>query len=81
MCDLAVYFPRNYFCMNVYLNNEPVVAGEDVSLSELLHSRNLGEKMGIAVAVNNSVIRKRDWTTTNLKENDNILIITAIQGG
>jgi sulfur carrier protein len=67
--------------MNVYLNNESVVAGEDVSLSELLHSRNLAEKKGVAVAVNNSVIRKKDWASTNLSENDNILIITAIQGG
>ena len=74
-------FPAIFYRMHVYLNNEPVVAGEGVSLSELLHSRNFTEKKGIAVAVNNTVISKKDWASTNLSENDKILIITAFQGG
>lgn len=36
---------------------------------------------GIAFAINNSVIPKTDWATTVLSETDNILIITATQGG
>ena len=36
---------------------------------------------GIAVAVNNTIIPKNLWEQTPVKENDQILIITATQGG
>ncbi|AIM36367.1 sulfur carrier protein ThiS [Sphingobacterium sp. SG20118] len=36
---------------------------------------------GIAVALNNQVIPKKAWSTTQLKNQDTILIITATQGG
>jgi len=36
---------------------------------------------GIAVAVNNQVIPKANWADTPLREADQILIITATQGG
>lgn len=36
---------------------------------------------GIAVAINNTVIPKYNWTETELKDNDDILIIQATQGG
>jgi len=36
---------------------------------------------GIAFAINNSVIPKTEWATTTLSETDDILIITATQGG
>ncbi|WP_274476561.1 sulfur carrier protein ThiS [Mangrovimonas aestuarii] len=36
---------------------------------------------GIAVAINNIVIPKYNWTETELKDNDDILIIQATQGG
>jgi sulfur carrier protein len=36
---------------------------------------------GIAIAVNFTVIQKSDWGKTKLKENDNITIIKATQGG
>jgi len=36
---------------------------------------------GIAVAVNETVVSKTQWSDFHLKENDQILIITATQGG
>jgi len=36
---------------------------------------------GIAVAINNHVIAKNDWSNTKLKSNDRVLIIQATQGG
>jgi sulfur carrier protein len=36
---------------------------------------------GIALAINNTVIPKTDWNTHFLKETDDILIISATQGG
>lgn len=36
---------------------------------------------GIAVAVNQEIVPKENWETTVLKNNDNVLIIQATQGG
>lgn len=36
---------------------------------------------GVAVAVNNEVIPKEQWSSRLLQENDSVLIITATQGG
>lgn len=36
---------------------------------------------GIAVAVNEEIIPKTNWDTYQVQDNDNILIITATQGG
>ncbi|ETN94745.1 hypothetical protein P278_26880 [Zhouia amylolytica AD3] len=36
---------------------------------------------GIAIALANNVVPKSEWDTTCLRENQNILIIKATQGG
>lgn len=36
---------------------------------------------GIAVAINSSVIPREDWSSTSIADQDEILIITATQGG
>lgn len=36
---------------------------------------------GIALAINNTVIPKSDWNSHLIKETDDILIISATQGG
>jgi sulfur carrier protein len=38
-------------------------------------------KTGIAVAINNTVIPKSDWNSHPIQETDDILIISATQGG
>ena len=38
-------------------------------------------KGGVAVAVNNQMVRRDDWADTPLNEGDNILIIKAACGG
>lgn len=38
-------------------------------------------KAGVAVAVNNQMVRREEWATTPLNENDSILIIKAACGG
>ncbi|MFD2556150.1 sulfur carrier protein ThiS [Sphingobacterium tabacisoli] len=36
---------------------------------------------GIAVALNNQVVPRKDWQATPISNHDKILIITATQGG
>lgn len=60
--------------------------GEKISvhvafLGELLQEKGWMEKTGIAVAVNAAVVSKSKWATTQLQENDEIILITAAAGG
>ncbi|WON93174.1 MULTISPECIES: sulfur carrier protein ThiS [unclassified Sphingobacterium] len=51
------------------------------SLESLLLLELSGQTQGVAVAINNKVIPKKDWATTPLKPHDQIILITASQGG
>ncbi len=52
-----------------------------LTLEKLLLDKNLADKTGIAVAINDFVILKTKWAETPIKENDKILVITASAGG
>lgn len=54
---------------------------ETLSAQALLDLEFPNRQNGIALAVNNTVIPKIHWETTLLNETDDILIITATQGG
>jgi sulfur carrier protein len=69
-----------YF-MELFVNNKTEKLQSGNTLSGLLSQLGLHDKRGIAVAVNNAVISKPDWTTTALKESDKITIIRPTQGG
>lgn len=51
------------------------------NLEELMVELDQAEGAGIAVAINQEVVAFDQWKQTPLKENDQILIITATQGG
>lgn len=51
------------------------------SLEGLLQQELAGKIQGVAVAINNRVIPKCDWSSTTLKNQDQIILITASQGG
>ncbi|MDQ1150227.1 MULTISPECIES: sulfur carrier protein ThiS [Sphingobacterium] len=51
------------------------------SLEELLVLELSGKTQGVAAAINNHVIPKDDWAKTTLKPHDQIILITASQGG
>jgi len=64
----------------VRFNNETIKT-TSCQLEALLREHGWETKTGIAVAVNQAVIPRGDWQNTQLVENDNILVITAAQGG
>jgi sulfur carrier protein len=67
--------------MHVYVNDQPTEVAPELTLLDTLRQTGLHEKKGIAVAVNDQVISRRDWAQYHLQDYDKIMIITATQGG
>ena len=68
--------------MNITINGEPREIETVAFLAELLRRCDLDpEAMGIAVARNGEVIRRRDLGLTPVGEGDRIEIVRAVQGG
>lgn len=65
--------------MNITFNGKEIVS-DSVTLSELLAELDM-PATGIAVAVNNDMVRKDRWDSFALKENDKVLVIRAACGG
>lgn len=40
-----------------------------------------GPPTGVAVAVNDAVVRRADWAATTLRDRDRVEVLTAVQGG
>ena len=53
----------------------------ELNIQQLVDMEMHDRQKGIAVAVNNSVIPRTEWAEHRLKQNDNVLIIKATQGG
>lgn len=65
----------------IQLNGQTIQLPEGVTLKTFLDQNNLANNGGVAVALNQSVIAQNDWNEKELKNNDEIIIITATQGG
>ncbi|KIX20972.1 thiamine biosynthesis protein ThiS [Flavobacterium sp. 316] len=52
-----------------------------LTIQELIDFELPTKQNGIAVAVNQTVVSKNQWNTFSLSPSDDILIITATQGG
>ncbi|CAL2101909.1 Sulfur carrier protein [Tenacibaculum sp. 190130A14a] len=66
--------------MIIKVNETPREISNTMSLQELIDELQISVN-GIAIAINNNVIKKENWQLHSLKENDNILIIRSTQGG
>lgn len=66
--------------MNVFINHTAHEIEEDSTISLLIQKLQLPIK-GIAISVNETVIPKAQWESHQLNNQDQILIITASQGG
>ncbi len=66
--------------MKCSLNGEVLTLSSNTNITDFLNAREINPQ-GKAVAINQSVIPKSKWDSTVIKENDNILLITATQGG
>ena len=67
--------------MEICVNDIAVETQEGTRLSEVLAGKGILNSAGLAVALNNRVIKKNNWQETILKNQDKVLIIRAAQGG
>lgn len=66
--------------ITVNVNNTHHTLPSQSSLQDLLTQLGISYK-GIAVAVNNEIISKNEWSNRVLAEGENVLLIRATQGG
>jgi sulfur carrier protein len=84
--QLQPFLKYNYILnpkgMELKINNQTKQFATDSLTVQALLDLEIPEKQnGIALAVNNTVIPKSSWNSHPLKETDDILIISATQGG
>lgn len=66
--------------MVIFINDEQSDVSNEALLSDVIGNLNL-ETKGLAIAVNNAIVQQQSWNSTHLKENDQVLIISATKGG
>ena len=72
--------------MKIKINGEDYThPDEDCTLSSILivylSQENIEQIRGVAVAMNGSLVRKNDWSNTQVEEGDELEVLTATQGG
>lgn len=65
--------------MKIKINNKETET-EAKSVYELSESLGVPEK-GVAIAVNNAIVARKDWGSLTIKEGDDIIILKAFAGG
>ena len=66
--------------MQIKLNGENREIKTSATVADLAEEMGIGAG-GAAVGVNNRLIKRPDWPTTHLNENDDVIIIKAAYGG
>ena len=67
--------------MKIIYNNVPVdLPGDLFTLKDLAELKQIPEQ-GAAIALNDKLIKKDQWSVTPLKDLDQVTVITAAYGG
>ena len=67
--------------IQILCNDEQISLAPGTTLTGLLTERAILNHPGIAIAVGGAVVPRDEWSRRSIFENDEILIITAAQGG
>ena len=67
--------------MNVIVNGQDQSVADNLHVEALLMEMGQVDKGGIAVAVNDMVVPKSQWSKYVIHDGDKVLIIKASQGG
>ncbi len=66
--------------IHIILNGSPMTLIGEVSLEEFLKSSNTSNK-GVAISLNRSIVPKSKWSSTLVRNNDMIELVSAAPGG
>ncbi len=66
--------------MYIKVNNETQEISNKTTLQALVEDLKIQTK-GIAVAINSSVVKRTEWDSKILQQEDDVLIIKSTQGG
>ena len=66
--------------MQVTVNGEARELVEGMTVSDLLGTLSLAEER-IAIELNKTVLRRRDWASTRLTEDDRVEVVHFVGGG
>jgi thiamine biosynthesis protein ThiS len=61
-------------------NNEEVLEGSQMSISELLEVKKYSFKM-LVIKVNDAIVKRDAYPTTFIKEGDDVLVLHLMSGG
>ncbi len=67
--------------MKISINRKIIEIQQNLNLKELVETKHLPQEKGVAIAINKEIIVKTEWSNTILKENDDVQLFNAIQGG
>lgn len=67
--------------INVRVNDAPRSFTGPLTLQEALQQIGVAERKGVAVAINDNVVPRREWPARPLNEGERVLVIQATQGG
>ncbi|MET3126455.1 sulfur carrier protein [Arcicella rosea] len=67
--------------MTVFVNDETFEFSENPTLIEVLNQQGINELRGLALAINEEVIPRAEWSAIKLESNDRLMLIRATQGG
>ena len=71
---------KDNHALRVYLNGESKDVPDTSTLAQLVTQLELPDRR-IAIELNRTVVRRRDWESTSLSENDRIEIVHFVGGG
>lgn len=66
--------------MTIKVNNERQEISNKTTLQKLVDDLKITTN-GIAIAINNNVVKRTDWSSKILQQEDVVLIIKSTQGG
>jgi sulfur carrier protein len=66
--------------VNVIVNGAPHDVPEGATVARVVADVT-SATTGIAVALNDEVVRRAEWTATAVREADRLEVLTAVQGG
>ncbi len=66
--------------VHIILNGSPMTLTAEVSLEEFLKYSNISSK-GVAISLNRSIVPRSLWSSTLVRDNDIIELVSAAPGG